>query len=122
VPYPRWLARLNKRVFNPRQVGAGKYSILTHAGRKSGATYRTPMDAFPTRTGFVLVVRYGPRSDWVRNVLAAGRATLRVDGEDQALTSPRLVGADEALDALVADGPPKDFLRAEDFLLMERVE
>jgi hypothetical protein len=84
--------------------------------------YRTPLDAFPTRDGFVLVCRYGPDSDWVRNVLAAGSASLRIDGVDHGLASPRLAGPEEALAALVADAPPKDFLRAEHFLLMKRVD
>ena len=119
MPYPRWLAKINKRVFNPGQVRKGKYPVVTHVGRTSGRSYQTPLDAFPTDTGYVLVARYGPNSDWVRNILAAGTATLRVDGEDHPLDSPRLVSQDTALDALVADEPPKDFTRAEDFLLMD---
>lgn len=119
VPYPRWLAKINKRVFNPGQVRKGKYPVVTHVGRTSGRSYQTPLDAFPTDTGYVLVARYGPNSDWVRNILAAGTATLRVDGVDHPLDSPRLVSQDTALDALVADEPPKDFTRAEDFLLMD---
>lgn len=119
MPYPRWLAKVNKRLFNPGQIRKGRYPVVTHVGRTSGRTYRTPLDAFPTQTGYVLVARYGPRSDWVRNVLAAGEAELTVDGVDHALASPRLVRLEEALDALAADEPPKDFTRAEDFLLMD---
>jgi deazaflavin-dependent oxidoreductase (nitroreductase family) len=119
VPYPRWLAKVNKRVFNPGQVRKGKYPVVTHVGRTSGRSYQTPLDAFPTKTGYVLVVRYGPNSDWVRNVLAAGTATLRVDGEELRLVSPRLATQKEALDALVANEPPDDFTKAEDFLLMD---
>jgi deazaflavin-dependent oxidoreductase (nitroreductase family) len=119
VPYPRWLAKINKRVFNPGQVRKGKYPVVTHVGRTSGRSYLTPLDAFPTQTGYVMVVRYGPESDWVQNVLAAGTATLRIDGEEHPLVSPRLVSPEEALDALVSDEPPKDFTKAEDFLLMD---
>jgi deazaflavin-dependent oxidoreductase (nitroreductase family) len=120
MPYPRWLAKINRRVFNPGQVRKGKYPVVTHVGRSSGTTYRTPMDAHPTRTGWVLVVRYGRQSDWVRNILAAGEATLRVKGEDHRLTSPRLVGRTEAHAAL-PDGYDrgKDFDKAEDFLLLD---
>jgi deazaflavin-dependent oxidoreductase (nitroreductase family) len=120
MAYPRWLAKINKRLFNPGQVRKGRYPVVTHVGRRSGTTYQTPLDAFPTTTGFVLVARYGPESDWVRNVLAAGEATLRVDGTEHLLDSPRLVGLDEALDALTTAEPPKDFARADDFLLMDR--
>lgn len=122
MAYPRWLAKINKHLFNPGQVRKGKYPVVTHIGRKSGKTYHTPLDAFPTEAGYVLVARYGPDSDWVQNVLAAGRASLRVDGAEHPLESPRLVGLDEALDALTALEPPPDFMRAEDFLLMSQMD
>lgn len=78
------------------------------------------MDAHPTETGWVLVVRYGPRSDWVQNILSSGDATLRVQGIDHQLTNPRLVGLPEAREAL-SEGhdPGKDFDKAADFLLLD---
>ncbi len=121
MAYPRWLAKINKRVFNPGQVRKGKYPVVTHVGRKSGKTYQTPLDAFPTKTGYVLVARYGPESDWVQNVLDAGEATLRVEGTEHSLGSPRLVDLDQALEALTAAEPPRNFASAEDFLLMDEV-
>jgi len=118
VAYPRWLAKVNKRLFNPGQIRKGRYPVVTHVGRTSGKAYQTPLDAFPTRSGYVLVARYGRDSDWVRNILAARSATLRVAGEEHSLHSPRLVSLAEALDALTAD-PPADFTKAEDFVLMD---
>lgn len=120
MPYPRWLAHINKRIFNPGQVRKGKYPVVTHVGRSSGESYQTPLDAYPTKTGYVLVARYGPESDWVQNVLAAETSTLRIDGEDHELRSPRLVSLDEALEALLTGEPPADFTKAEDFVLMDR--
>jgi deazaflavin-dependent oxidoreductase (nitroreductase family) len=114
------LAHINKRIFNPGQVRKGRYPVVTHVGRSSGRPYETPLDAYPTKTGYVLVARYGPESDWVRNVLAAQHASLRISGEDHDLGSPRLVSLDEALEALLADDPPSDFTKAEDFVLMDR--
>jgi deazaflavin-dependent oxidoreductase (nitroreductase family) len=120
MPLPRWLAQINKRVFNPREIRRGKYPVVTHVGRTSGKAYQTPLDAFPTSSGYVLVARYGPQSDWVQNILAAGTATLRIEGEDHSLDTPRLVSQDEALVALLSEEPPADFTKAEDFLLMDR--
>lgn len=121
MPYPRWLAKINKRLFNPREVRKGRYPVVTHLGRSSGTTYRTPVDAHPTVDGFVLVVRYGPESDWVRNILAAGRATLRVDGVDHELHRPRLVSQEDAVGLLPAGyEPDPDFSKAEDYLLLDR--
>ena len=119
MPYPRWLAKINKRTFNPRAIREGEYPVATHVGRTSGQSYQTPLDAFPTKTGYVLVARYGPKSDWVRNILAAQTATLRIDGGEHGLDSPRLVSQEEALNALVSDEPPADFTKAEDFVLMD---
>ena len=60
MPYPRWLAKINKRVFNPKAIRKGDYPVITHVGRTSGRSYQTPLDAYPTKTGYVTVVRYGP--------------------------------------------------------------
>jgi len=120
MPYPRWLAKINKRLFNPRQIRKGDYPVVTHVGRTSGRCYQTPLDAYPTGTGYVLVARYGPKSDWIRNIMAAGTATLRIEGEEHELDSPRLVSQAEALDVLTADEPPADFTKAEDFVLLDR--
>jgi len=119
MPYPRWLAKINKRVINPKQIRKGEYPVVTHVGRRSGRSYQTPLDAFPTETGYVLVARYGPESDWVRNILAAETAILRIEGEERPLDSPRLVSQEEALEVLVSTEPPADFTKAEDFVLMD---
>ena len=119
---PRWLGRINKRVFNPWAIANEKYPVLTHVGRNSGTTYRTPMDAHPVDRGYLFILVYGSRSDWVRNVLAAGRAQLKVDGRHVELIAPRLVGEDEAFQALAADvkRPPKA-LHIKEFLRMDLV-
>ncbi|HZD23548.1 MAG TPA: nitroreductase family deazaflavin-dependent oxidoreductase [Acidimicrobiia bacterium] len=120
MPYPRWLARINKRVFNPQEIRRGKRPVVIHVGRSSGTVYQTPLDAHRTRQGYVLVVRYGPGSDWVRNIRLAGAATLRVDGREYRLVSPRLVTQQEAIDELVQGfDPGPDFFKAEHYLLMD---
>ena len=120
MPYPRWLARINKRVFNPGEIRRGKRPVVVHVGRSSGTVYQTPLDAHPTRRGYVLVVRYGPGSDWVRNLLEAGTAILRVDGREHRLESPRLVSQQEAVDELIAGSDPdSDFFKAEHYLLTD---
>lgn len=120
MPMPRWWGQINKRVFNPRAVAGGKWPVLTHVGRSSGAIYRTPLDAHPVDGGYLFVLVYGSRSDWVQNVLAAERAQLRVDGKDVDLVSPRLIGEDEAMQALPEEVPrPPKILRISEFLRMD---
>lgn len=120
MPMPRWWGHVNKRLFNPRAIASGKWPVLTHVGRTSGAAFRTPLDAHPVDGGYLFVLVYGSGSDWVRNVLAAGGARLRVDGTEVVLTRPRLVGEEEAFRALPAEVPrPPKLLRVTEFLRMD---
>lgn len=102
MPMPRWWARMNKRVFNPRALAGAKWPVLIHTGRRTGAIHRTPLDVYPADGGYVFVPVYGAQSDWVRNILAAGHARLRIDGGEVELTGPRMIGRDEAFGILSA--------------------
>lgn len=102
---PRWLARLNRGVLNPLEMRRTERPVLEHVGRVSGTTFTTPLDAHVDDDGVVLTPLYGPRTDWVRNVLAAGQATLRIDGRRLELVAPRLVGEDEVPETM--DRPPR---------------
>jgi deazaflavin-dependent oxidoreductase (nitroreductase family) len=123
VPMPRWWTHINKRVFNPVELRRGVRPVLTHVGRSSGATYRTPLDAHPVEGGYVFILVYGSRSDWVRNALAAGSARLRIDGQDLELTAPRLISEAEAW-AAIGDGVkrPPGVLNITEYLRMDLAE
>lgn len=122
MPMPRWWTKINKRVFNPLELRRGARPVLTHVGRRSGQTYRTPLDAHPVDGGYVFILVYGSQSDWVRNVLAAGHARLTIAGGIVELTAPRLVDEDEAWRALPdsVKRPPR-VLRIGEYLRMDRV-
>jgi deazaflavin-dependent oxidoreductase (nitroreductase family) len=102
VPLPRWLARFNKRTFNKMEIRRGIRPVLSHVGRSSGKTYETPLDAHAVEGGYIFIANYGRDSDWVKNILAAGTATLRAGGNEIALVSPRMVTKDEALRQMAA--------------------
>ena len=120
MPMPRWWGQINKRVFNPRELKRARRPVLTHVGRSSGTTYRTPLDAHPVEGGYLFVLVYGSKSDWVQNVLDAGHARLTVNGENVDLTRPRVVDEDEAWQALPpsAKRPPR-LLRISEYLRMD---
>lgn len=121
MPMPRWWTHINKRVFNPAELRRGKRPVLTHVGRTSGQTYRTPLDAHPVDGGYVFILVYGSRSDWVRNSLADGHARLTIDGEDIELTAPRLIDEHEAWQAIGDDVKrPPGLLRITEYLRMDR--
>lgn len=95
MPLPQGLARFNRRAIN-RVTGvfAGQlpgFAILTHIGRRSGRTYRTPVNVFRDGNEYIIVLTHGAQSDWVRNVLAAGAADLLTRGRHVSLTQPRIV-------------------------------
>lgn len=84
-PVTSAVRRFNRKVTNPRQMATagtmGAYaSVIEHVGRKSGREYRTPIVAMPVGEGFAIALPYGSGADWVRNVLAAGSATLVHEG------------------------------------------
>lgn len=120
MPVPMWVAQVNKRLFNKLELKRGVRPVLTHVGRSSGKTYHTPLDAHPVENGYIFSLMYGSGSDWVKNVLAAGTASLRIGGEEFELASPRVVTKDVAWRQLPATTkPPPDFLRVTEFLQMD---
>ena len=73
------------------------WAILRHRGRKSGTEYAIPVAVIPTRTSFVIALAWGPETDWVRNVRAAGGCTIRWKGVNYDCTDPAFVGDDVAV-------------------------
>jgi deazaflavin-dependent oxidoreductase (nitroreductase family) len=79
-PLGRRMARFNSRVTNhlmrPLATWAPGFGVVVHTGRRSGRTYRTPVNVFARGGGYVIALTYGADSDWVKNVTAAGRCEL----------------------------------------------
>ena len=95
------LRPLLKYVINPkilRAVARGElnYAVVPHVGRRSGTAYQTPVEAYRTAEGMLILLPYGPVTDWCRNVLAAGHCTVTVGGQDIALSGPEVVQASVA--------------------------
>ena len=95
MPLPRTLARWNKvglnRVTKHVAPWVPGFGVVAHAGRRSGRRYQTPVNVFPAEEGYLLALTYGPDSDWVKNVLAAGSCELVTRGRTVRLVSPQLV-------------------------------
>ena len=79
------------------------WGVLRHRGRKSGREYSTPLAFIATPGAFFTGLPWGRDTDWVRNVGAAGRCTVRLRGREYECTEPEFVGKDEVLAA--ARGP-----------------
>ncbi|MGE2716137.1 nitroreductase family deazaflavin-dependent oxidoreductase [Mycolicibacterium litorale] len=94
MPAPRWLARANRVGLNrivkfvaPWLPGFG---MVVHRGRRSGREFRTPVNLFARRDGFVFALTYGSDADWVRNVVAAGECELVTRRRRYVLTDPQV--------------------------------
>ena len=105
---PRAVANFNRRVTNPAARSISPWlpgqGILEHVGRKSGRRYRTPLLVFPTEDGFVVLIGYGPETDWVKNVLAGGPIVLHKRGKGIVLTNPRMMSKAEAAPLVTSPG------------------
>lgn len=95
-PVVNTVRRMNRSLTNPRVMrtagNAGtQTSVIEHIGRRSGKTYETPVDIIETTTRLLIALPYGARTDWLRNVLAAGSATVVSGGERIPVERPAVV-------------------------------
>jgi deazaflavin-dependent oxidoreductase (nitroreductase family) len=98
----------NKRLTNPlmRTLAGRRHwyaSVIRHVGRRSGKEYSTPVVAEPVEEGFIIPLPYGEGVDWLRNVLAAGKATIKTKGVTYIVVEPEAIGAEAAFPLL----PPR---------------
>jgi deazaflavin-dependent oxidoreductase (nitroreductase family) len=64
------------------------FAIISYRGRRSGKTYRTPMNVFRDGDSYLFALTYGPEVHWVKNVLASGEADLQVRNHHLPLDRP----------------------------------
>ena len=103
------LRRMNRSLFAAQQLETaglpGAYAgVVHHVGRRSGTSYATPVSIKRYGDDFVIALVYGRRSDWARNVLAAGEAVVDLEGATYQVTDPRIVPMTEVEAAF----PPGD--------------
>jgi deazaflavin-dependent oxidoreductase (nitroreductase family) len=76
MPLPMAVARANRSLTNRLTVHfAGRippFALLEHRGRKTGTAYRTPLMLFQDGPFLIIVLTYGERTDWLRNLQVAG--------------------------------------------------
>lgn len=75
--------------------GPAEVGTLEHVGRRSGTRRLTPVHPVPSAEGFRIIVPLAERSEWARNVLAAGHCRLEVHGIVHELDEPVLLAADQ---------------------------
>jgi deazaflavin-dependent oxidoreductase (nitroreductase family) len=97
---PRWI--VNGTAPAARGISGRRwfplFAVMHHRGRKSGAEYATPVAVIPTPSKDILLIGlpWGPDTNWGRNVVAAGGATVTWKGRDHAVSEPRIIEGTEA--------------------------
>ena len=81
-----------------RSAGTEKSStsIVRHVGRRSGRTYETPVVAVEHDDVFLIALPYGQSTDWMKNVVANGEASVVNHGRTYRVDQPRVIPMAEA--------------------------
>jgi deazaflavin-dependent oxidoreductase (nitroreductase family) len=66
-------------------------SIVRHVGRRSGRSYGTPVVAVEHDDGFFIALPYGERTDWLKNVVADGAASVVSNGRTFRVDQPQVI-------------------------------
>jgi deazaflavin-dependent oxidoreductase (nitroreductase family) len=93
--------RLFTRAMRPLALrSAGKQgsstSVVRHVGRRSGRTYETPVIAVRHHDSFLIALPYGKGTDWLKNVLNKGSATIVTNGHTYEVDRPEVIPMAEA--------------------------
>jgi deazaflavin-dependent oxidoreductase (nitroreductase family) len=103
---PSWLVRNVMRpltrVLNPLSVKmAGRPGFrmagrIHNVGRRSGSAYVTPIGVRLKDGKILIPLTFGNKSDWVRNVHAAGGATVEIRGHSYQMGAPEFLNWTDA--------------------------
>jgi deazaflavin-dependent oxidoreductase (nitroreductase family) len=101
--FPVAVENFQVKYFNPMIKPIARFmpgmAIIKHRGRKSGKPYETIVTAY--RKGKVLAIVLGHgKTDWVKNVLAAGEADVHFIRRDVHIVNPRILPAGSSADGL----------------------
>jgi deazaflavin-dependent oxidoreductase (nitroreductase family) len=94
--FPVWVENFQLRYINPIAVPLARFTpgitVITHTGRKTGRRLQTAVSAYRKGDTVAIMLAHG-KTNWVKNVLAAGGAELRLGRRDVQLVHPRIVPA-----------------------------
>jgi deazaflavin-dependent oxidoreductase (nitroreductase family) len=94
--FPVWFENFQIKYMNPVIRPLTKFmpgvSVIKHRGRTSGTVYETPVSAYRKGNTLAILLGHG-KTNWVKNILAAGEADIRLGRRDLHLINPRVVPA-----------------------------
>ena len=103
--FPPWFENLQVKYLNKMVKPFARFlpgmATIKHRGRKSGKPYETIVTAYRKGDVVAIVLGHG-KTDWVKNVVAAGEADLHFIRSDVHITNPRIVPAGSGAEGLPA--------------------
>lgn len=94
--FPPWFERFQVKYLNRAMKPFARYmpgiATIKHHGRKSGTPYETIVTAYRKDNVLAIALAHG-KTNWVKNVLAAGEADVHFIRKDVHITNPRIVPA-----------------------------
>jgi deazaflavin-dependent oxidoreductase (nitroreductase family) len=94
--FPPVVERLQIKYMNPvvRRISRflPSFAVVKHRGRTSGKDYETVVNAYRKGNVLAVMLAHG-KTNWVKNVLAAGEADVHVFRRDIHITNPRVLPA-----------------------------
>ena len=98
------LIKRYNRLTRPMRIRyAGRSGLLAavhHVGRRSGTRFITPVIAHRSAGEVFIPLPYGTEVDWLRNLRAAGRGAVDLDGRAFDVERPEVVAIGEVLELL----------------------
>lgn len=95
MPLPEGLAKFNRvatnKVVAPFARRLPGFAVLRHTGRRTGAVYETPLNAWRDGDRIVVALTYGEDVDWLKNARASAGAVFVMGGEDVGAGKPGVV-------------------------------
>jgi deazaflavin-dependent oxidoreductase (nitroreductase family) len=94
--YPAWFESIQVKYLNPALKPIVRFlpgtATIEHRGRKSGKQYKTIVTTYRKGNTLAIALAHG-KTDWVKNVLAAGQADLRYARREVHIVNPRILPA-----------------------------
>ena len=115
--FPVWAENFQVKYVNPMIKPFSRFlpgiATIKHRGRKSGKPYETIVTAYRKGNVLAIALVHG-KTDWVKNVLAAGEADVHFVRRDVHIVNPRILpgGCERRRAAVHGQGPGTQNWRA----------
>ena len=96
MKFPPWFENFQIKYINPVAVPIARFipgiTVISTEAANRAENYETAVSAYRKGNIVAIMLAHG-KTNWVKNILAAGEADIRLGGRDVHLVNPRIVEA-----------------------------